>query len=169
MRADRGDRITFSEIQKMRQLWVWILVISITALAWYGFIVQIILKTSFGGRPAPDIILVVFWIVFGLGLPVFLCAVRLTVEVREDGIYFRFFPFHRTFRRIGFEEIRSCRVRQYHPIREYGGWGIRKGRSGRAYNMSGNLGVELALKNGKNLLLGSLRAEELNRSIRESL
>ncbi|NVL91956.1 MAG: hypothetical protein HWN71_02845 [Desulfobacterales bacterium] len=53
----------------------------------------------------------------------------------------------------------------YNPLKDYGGWGIRYGRGGRAYNVSGNRGVYLELSNGKSLLIGSLQPEELARAI----
>jgi hypothetical protein len=47
-------------------------------------------------------------------------------------------------------------------LREYGGWGI-KGWSRRrtAYSVSGNRGVELELSDGRHVLIGSNRADEL--------
>ncbi len=49
----------------------------------------------------------------------------------------------------------------YRPILEYGGWGIRYGLRGRAYNVSGNRGLRVELTNGKHILFGSAKPEEL--------
>ncbi len=46
-------------------------------------------------------------------------------------------------------------------MKEYGGWGIRYGMKGMAYNVSGNRGVQLEFETGKRLLIGSQRPEEL--------
>ena len=48
---------------------------------------------------------------------------------------------------------------------DYGGWGIRRGRRGWAYNVSGNRGVLLQLENEKTLLIGSQRPDELAAAI----
>jgi hypothetical protein len=57
-------------------------------------------------------------------------------------------------------------ARVYRPILEYGGWGIRCGFKGaRAYNVSGNKGVQLILQNGKRLLIGSQKPDELVEAI----
>ena len=85
----------------------------------------------------------------------------LETEVRGDGVHVRFFPFHLSFRKIPLENVVKVEARSYRPIREYGGWGIRCGRRGRAYNMSGNLGVRIDYADGRHLLIGSRRAEEL--------
>jgi len=74
-------------------------------------------------------------------------------------LYIRFFPL--THQEIPFKDIVSCEVRTYSPIREFGGWGIRYGRGTKAYNVSGNRGIQLELSNGKRVLIGSQRPEEL--------
>jgi hypothetical protein len=47
-----------------------------------------------------------------------------------------------------------------------GGWGLRFGAKGKAYNVSGNRGVLLTFEGDKTLLIGSLRADELAQAIR---
>jgi hypothetical protein len=61
----------------------------------------------------------------------------------------RFLPIHWNFKKFGFEQIIRCYARKYRPIAEYGGWGIRWGKSGKAYNAYGNIGVQLELIDGK--------------------
>lgn len=85
----------------------------------------------------------------------------LTTQIRTDGIYIRFFPFHRTFKRYAWNTIDEVYIRQYNPLREYGGWGIRMGPSGSAYNISGNKGIQLVFKNGKRLLIGTNAPDDL--------
>ena len=105
--------------------------------------------------------MVILAIIFGIGLPLFMFTTNLTTEVHSDGLYIRFFPFHLSFRRIAIEEIGGFEVCTYNPIKDYGGWGIRYGRKGKAYNVSRNRGVQLELLNRKHLLIGSQKPEEL--------
>ncbi len=86
---------------------------------------------------------------------------KLETEVRSDGLYVRFFPFHIRYRKFTAEDLSEYYARTYRPILEYGGWGIKWGKRGKAYNASGNRGVQLVLKNNKRLLIGSQRPEEL--------
>ncbi len=160
----------YHEVQQFRQVWIWVLVSALAGLVWYAAVSQLLLHRPFGDRPMPDILLVVFWIIFGIGLPALLFFGRLVTEVRDDGIYIRFFPFHRSFRRIAFNELKRYEVRTYRPILEYGGWGIRYCRcSGKAYTVSGRHGLQLELLNGKRLLIGSQRPEELLRAIQAQI
>jgi len=154
MNQEKGPSPIYREVQQFRQVWIWVIVFVLAGLVWYATVKQLLLHRPFGNRPMPDIPLVIFWFIFGIGLPAL-----------DDGIYIRFFPFHCTFRRIAFTEMKQCKVRTYRPIREYGGWGIRYGCKGKAYNVSGNRGVQIELLNGNRVLIGSQRAEELWRAI----
>jgi len=157
--------VLFREVQRFRQLWIWAVVIFLMALSWYSFIQQVVSKIPFGTRPAPDLVLIMMWALFGWAFPMMVYTAGLTTEIRVDGIYIRYIPFHRKFRTIPFEAIQTYEVRTYRPLREYGGWGIRYGAGGKAYNVSGNRGVQLGLLSGRMILLGSQKPEELALSI----
>jgi hypothetical protein len=106
-------------------------------------------------------------VILPIGIAVLFCFLKLETEVRPDGLYVRYFPFHIRFKRFDVEDLSECYARTYSPIWEYGGWGIRYSfGKGKAYNVSGNKGVQLVFKSGKLLLIGSQRAEELEEAIR---
>jgi len=132
-------------------------------------ITQLLLNRPLGGRPMSNVMAVIFWLLFGIGLPALFLFGKLITEVREDGVYVQYIPFHRGFHRIPFTDIIKCEARTYRPIREYGGWGIRFGSRGRAYNVSGNRGVQLVFESGKRLLIGSNRPEEFSRAIQTGI
>ena len=100
-------------------------------------------------------------------LPVLLVAVLLFLElqvtVQDAGVRIRMLPFAN--RTIAPAQIAGWEARTYRPIREYGGWGVRFGPRGRAYNVSGTRGVELTLANGKRVLIGSQRSDDLAAAI----
>ena len=158
-------KVLYREVQHFRQNWLWILILGIAGLSLYSVVEQLILGRPFGTNPAPDIAVLVLAIVFGLGLPILLYKTNLTTEVRTNGLYFRFFPFHLSFQRIPLEELETYEMCSYRPIRDYGGWGIRYGAKGKAYNVSGNRGVQLKLSNGRRILIGSKNPEEFTRAL----
>lgn len=157
--------VLFREVQRFDQWWLWLLVLVATSMVWYGAIQQLILGKAFGDNPTSDIGMSILLILFGILLPLFMYSLKLRTEVRQDGLYVRFYPFHLSFRHYPYTNINIYRVRKYSPIREYGGWGIRYGRKGMAYNVRGNRGVELEFNDGKSLLIGSQEPEELERYI----
>jgi hypothetical protein len=100
-------------------------------------------------------------------LPVVLVAVLLFLElqvtVQDSGVRIRMLPFAN--RTITPAQIARWEARTYRPIREYGGWGVRFGPRGRAYNVSGTRGVEITLDSGKRVLIGSQRSDDLAAAI----
>ena len=165
MNQRKGPNPIYREVQQFRQVWIWVAVSALAGLVWYPAVRQLLLHRPLGGIPMPVIPLVIFWFIFGIGLPALFFFGRLVTEVRDDGIYICFSPFHWTFRRIAFTEVKESQVRTCRPIREYGGWGIRYGSTGKAYNVSGDRGVQIELLNGNRLFIGSQRAEQLWRAI----
>lgn len=152
---------SFTEVQRFRQWWVWLLVLFVAGIAWYGAIQQIVLKQPFGNNPAPDAVMIMIWAIFGVFLPVLFYSLKLVTEVRYDGLYIRFFPLQFHSHKISYEEIKTYEIRTYSALKEYGGYGIRYGKNGKAYNISGNRGVQFEFLDGKRLLIGTQRPEEL--------
>jgi hypothetical protein len=147
--------VLFREVQRFRQWWLWLVIIIGPLTIWYSSYRRLILGEHYGKKQTPDGLVVPLWLLIGIGLPLLFYSARLITEVRTDGIYIRFFPFHLSFLRFAFDSIKACEARTYSPIGEYGGWGIRYSWNGKAYNVSGNQGVQLELNNGKRILIGT--------------
>src|SRR3990167_2119330 len=86
-------------------------------------------------------------------------TLTLSTDVTEEGVIVRGMLFIN--RLIRFADIASAEARRYKPIMEYGGWGYRIGPNGKAYNGEGDEGVQLALRDGGRVLIGSQRSNEL--------
>jgi hypothetical protein len=151
--------VAFHEEQRFRQFWIWILILGVAALQWWGWIQQILLGQPFGDNPAPDWMVWLLWALFGIGLPLSFVYLRLVIEVDDQGVWLRYVPL--TQRVIRFDEIDRCEATDYQPLRQYGGWGIRGLGSNRAYNVSGSQGVRLHLRDGSVVVIGSQRSQEL--------
>jgi hypothetical protein len=154
----------FREEQQFRQVWIWIILILCTGLVWYSS--ARVLVGEHGGDSVAIVLVIAYWLAFGVGLPALFYFLKLITEVRGDGISVRFYPFHRSFHRYLFDNVERCQIREYKPIKEYGGWGIRHGVNGKAYSVSGHQGVQLELVDGERVLIGSQRAGELMEVIR---
>jgi hypothetical protein len=159
--AVAGDGVLFSERQRFLQTWVWALVMVVVIGVWAMALMQFVFDRPEDPSLANDIIVIVAWALAGVGIPVLFLVMRLETEVRGDGLYVRFFPFHLNPRKFAWADIAESRARRYDALREYGGWGIRWGKGGRAYNISGDRGLQLVLKDGKRWLIGSQKADEL--------
>jgi hypothetical protein len=132
--------IYFREVQRFRQPWYW--AIQIPALAALGYIVfrQLVLGTPVGNHPASNTSLAIIAATIALFVIWFL-KLELVTEVRDDVLEIRFRGLF-VRRVIPFAQIRHFEAKTYRPIRDYGGWGVRRGAAGMAYNVSGNRGVD---------------------------
>lgn len=157
----------FHEEQRFTQWWFWLLILVCISPTWYIWWRHLMMRGALEANDVPDWVIWLLWLGVGILLPVVFASMRLITVVRHDGVYLRFVPFHWRWVKIPVEQIRSVQARRYNPVLEYGGWGIRYGARGKAYNVSGNWGVELELANGRTLLIGSQKAEELEERIRE--
>lgn len=93
---------------------------------------------------------------------------HLDVDVTDQGVTIAFRYLWPT-RRIGFAEIVGLEVRKYNSLLEYGGWGVRLGPKGWGYMTTGKEGVQLRLRKGLPVLIGSARPRELEAAIREGV
>ncbi|WP_026778144.1 hypothetical protein [Polaribacter sp. Hel_I_88] len=158
----------FKEEQRFTQTWlIIILIISIGVpflFGVYGIMQQIIYKNPLGQKPMSDAGLIIFTISMFI-LTVLIFFIKLTTKIDEKGIHYQFYPFHLSVKTISWSEVSKAGVRTYLPISEFGGWGLRGGfffnkGKGKAVNISGDIGIQLILKNGKKLLIGTQKESE---------
>lgn len=96
-----------------------------------------------------------------------LMTVRLVTELRPEALSVAMKGFWRRAR-IPTAEIRSAMPVTYNPVSEYRGYGVRKGPRGLAYIAHGDQAVQLELRDGRKMLIGSQRPRELADRIRST-
>lgn len=136
----------FRETQRFRQPWLWVL-LGLAGLP--AFVIG-----SIGG------------IVIVLGVTMLFAVARLETEVREDGVYIRFAPLHRSYRQIPFDEVAGVERAEF-GLLTYGGLGIRWTADTWAYMTRRGHGVKIRRPNAKAVVIGSERPEELLEAIEE--
>ena len=144
--------VYFREEQRFRQTWLWALLLGIFAAAIGG----VWIANRYAGASS---------LVLLTPIALWLFSLKMITEVRDDELMIQFVWLWKA-RHIQISEIRGAYSRQYSPIGEFGGWGIRWSLGGgMAYNVSGSRGVQLELADGKKVLVGSQRSEELASAI----
>jgi hypothetical protein len=148
------ERVYFEERQWFRQPWVW-LVVMVPVLLIVG---EVVARLQRGAHVDAGL-----WVVagaVGILLPGFLGVLHLRIRVTQRGVHIRFTPFHRRERVFAWDDIQRVEARRYRPLLEFGGWGIRIGRSATAYTVSGNEGVQLTIRDRRSILIGTRRSDE---------
>lgn len=152
----------FEEKQRFDQWWIWLITFSAMIIPLALFLNEWLNNNRFD---AVLLIVVVFELLLVL---LFKFAFVLKTRIDSTGVHFQFFPFHLKLRTILWTEISSAYIRRYDPISEYGGWGV-KGtwpfKNGRAYNVSGDEGLQLELVSGKKVLIGTNKKAELTEAL----
>ena len=149
---------TFSETQKFRQWWLWLIIVA--SLAVPVIITYFNLPANSTGKKIRDMAI-------GAAVPCLIIllflSTKLKTQINETGVAYRFVPFHLKTFKIEWTEIEKAYIRKYRPLPEYGGWGMRAGLGGlgRAYNVSGNIGLQLQLTSGKKILFGTQKPDEI--------
>lgn len=156
-----NGNIIYTEKQSFRQPLLWIILLALNALFIYGFVEQVLRGEHFGSKPMSDSGLIIIALL-SLLLSVLFLIFRLETLIKTDGIYFRFFPFQIKYKFYAWKDLSEIYVRQYNPVAEYGGWGIRGMRKNKAYNVSGNKGIQLVTIENSRILIGTQKPEEVN-------
>jgi hypothetical protein len=145
----------FEEKQRFTQWWLWLILLAACIIPFIPILMGLdSLTDQWLSLLAMSVLL---FLIVGL-----LLLIQLKTTVDEEGVHYQFIPFHFKQKTILWKDIKSAEVRKYEPLKEYGGWGI-KGYSNKnkAYNVKGNLGLQVVLKNGNKILFGTQKDEEL--------
>lgn len=168
------DRVFFKEEQRFRQWWIWLLVlvaaiVSVGPLI-YGIYSQEILNKPYGNNPTDTNTLVIILLLVSVLISVmiyFFYASKLVVEIRTSGLFFRYPPMQNKWKTFKKEEIEKFEIRTYRPVVEFNGWGIKGSVKNRAYNVSGNVGLQLYLKNGNKALFGTQEKQAMEYAMKK--
>ena len=145
-------KILFEERQKFNQWWLWVILLVLPLLSIIPF-------NSDGINYN--------YVLICIAIPLIFYFFELRTFVTKEGLHYQFFPFHLKKHLIKLDEIEKIEALQYKPLGDYGGWGIRYGFKGKAYNVSGNKGVKIFLKNGTNIIFGSQKYKEMDRALKK--
>jgi len=149
----------FRERQSFRQRRIRILLAIPPTTMLVLLVWQVILGHAWGTKPMSSASMI-GWTAFLWLVYLRLVTVSLVVHVGPDELFVGMRGLWRE-RHIRLNEIKSAKVVTYDAARDYGGYGIRTTRRGKAYIAGGNRGVRLEFVKGGAVLIGSARPKEL--------
>lgn len=147
----------FKESQRFTQWWLWLLMITLMLFplvpTFYNLMVQGEDKT--GEMPWES--LVFYFGIMGFVVALFV-LMELKTRIDDQYISFSYRPLFIN-KKIAWRDVKSVEVINYGFV---GGWGVRLWtKFGTVYNVRGKHGLHIKLKNGKQMLLGTQKVEEL--------
>ena len=162
------EKVLFKEEQRFTQWWLWLIIISSALISivpfMIGIYVQEVLGKPWGNNPTNTLglIIVLIFVLLLIGsISILILKMRLKLEIKPDGLWFCYPPLVQKWKCIKKEDIARFEVRNYRPVTEYGGWGIKGSSRSKAYNISGNTGLQLYLTNGRKVLFGTQKSQAI--------
>jgi hypothetical protein len=157
-------KILFQEEQGFIGTWMWYLLLGMST---FGLVPILVILFTQQDTNEAIIGLLIFTVVIGGVIALFSLS-KLYITIDQGSIYYKYPPYINRERQLGKTDVKSAEVRTYSAIWEYGGYGYRYTfGNGRALNVSGDKGLQLELSSGKKLLLGTQKAEELNKALEQ--
>jgi hypothetical protein len=159
--------LLFRETQSFRQTRLRV----VTAIPPVGMLVvliwQVVLGHPLGKTPLSNAS-VIGWTIFLFIIYIRLVTVRLVTEVAPGQVLIKLSGLWRSTR-IYLTTVRLVDIVTFDPIRDWGGFGIRSNKDGRAYIAGGTHGVQLTFADGEKALIESQTPGKLASSIREAV
>ena len=152
MIGDLQEENNYYEIQQFRQIWVWLILLVAELAILFTILTRVM-----------NLFVSIIIISVGFGFIWLFYRMYLLTIIKEDGIQIKFFPFTDVI--IPFKNIKDYKIKEYRPILDYGGWGIRFNKSDKAYTVCGKIGLQIELSNGKKILLGTQKPDDLIQSV----
>jgi hypothetical protein len=161
------SELAFHEVQAPRQWHARLFMLLPLAALLFITIRQVVFHHPWGSKPLSNSGLI-FLSVLLIAVYLRLVTVRLVTDVGGGELIVGLRGLWRR-RRVPLSTVRAAEPVRYDAAREYGGYGIRSGPRGLAYIAYGDSAVEVELKDGSKLLIGSQHSEELVRNIRQRI
>jgi hypothetical protein len=139
----------FEEKQRFNQWWIYTILAMVLAV-----ILIAVYKTSEGLTNFENPLLFpgLLAAISPIGLVLWM---QLKTRIDREGIKVIYLPFGSSKKFFPWKEMEDCYVRKYNPLIEYGGWGIKGLGNKKAYNVSGNHGIQIVTRDKKNFLVGT--------------
>ncbi len=154
--------VIFEEKQRFNQWWLWLLMIVVGIIPIGLQIYQIIsIKNHLTNNSA--LLSLILTCIAALLVFILFFGTTLRTKFDTDGVHVRLSPFHIKWRFYPWSLIKTCQVRNYNPLTEYGGWGIKGTKHDRAFNISGKQGVQFEFKDGNRLLIGTQKPQDVQK------
>ncbi len=152
----------FREEQRFTQIFVWVILIAPMVMVLSQFVMVL---TDDKGIQDEDIITLISISIIFTGLIVWFRRLVLQTSVTEQGIKIHYRGLF-TKKNFPKADILKAELVTYDPLWNYGGWGLRySSKRGWCYNVAGDKGLKLTMSNGKVVMIGTQKTDELNSAL----
>ena len=145
----------FHEEQRFWAAWVWVILLTLDL----PIILVVALTQEW---------VLLFGAIVASSIAALFAVAKLVVDVDPAAITVSFHFLWPT-RRIAIADVKRAFATTYNSLLEYGGFGVRWGPRGWAFNTGGDEGVIVETKDGKRVMIGSRRSKEFEAAIAKAV
>ena len=148
----------FQEQQKLRQWYVWLVLILVLTIA-ISFTTNSILNylESTPGA-ASFVVLGVLLLSISLFFLISTAGSKLNVIATEDSLYFQWIPLNNRYNKVFWQNVKSIKMIEYRSM----GYGMRiSEKYGSIYNAFGGYAINIITRGGNQFLIGTAKPKEL--------
>lgn len=147
--------MAFVEVQRFRQVWLWLLILGLNAIFIYilytNFIVLKEIETIAYG-------ILAIYIIFPLPLTLLFLFIKLESEYTEESLKFRWWPLDRSFYEYKWSELQKIEMKE---IRSFSG-GIRYSPTlGYIHRVKGKHGIFIVPFHGEGIFVGTQQPDQV--------
>ena len=113
MNIGNSNQVFFKEIQTVKSQWIWGLVLIPMVIILYGMVQQLIFKKPWGNNPMSDTGLLIIGLIVVIGLPLFVSLICLEIIVHNQGVDYRYSPFHLRYQRLPKDRLATYQIIHY--------------------------------------------------------
>lgn len=148
----------FQEQQKLRQWYVWLILLFVLSLAIAFIINSIINYMNSTPGAASFIVLGALILLISLFFLISTAGSKLNVIATEDSLYFQWIPLNNRYNKVFWQNVQSIRMIDYKSM----GYGMRiSEKYGSIYNAFGGYAINIITRGGNQFLIGTAKPKEL--------
>lgn len=151
---------TFYEKQKFKNAFLFAGLIALEAIFVYATMEQWLANRPWGTKPIGTWLMMAMTITLPTPLLLGFYFARLETIINEEGIFYRWAPFKKSYKMILWENVKEISIID---LKSAGiAWRF-SSKYGEVQYAGGGFGIQIKMKSGRRRLLGTQKAEELNR------
>lgn len=150
----------FYEKQKFTSSLLFAGLICLEAVFVYAAMEQILANRPWGIKPINTWFMITLALLIPTPLLIGFYIARFETIINDDGIFYRWAPFKKSYKMILWDNVKEITIID---LKSAGFWWRFSSKYGEVQYLGGGFGVQIKMKSGRRRLLGTKKAEELNR------
>lgn len=154
----------FTEEQRFKS-WIIILIIVLAVGTIIPFFIH---RDNFFTTSSENSVSLILPAVIAILSIVYIISIKLKTKIDEQGIHYQFFPNQLNEKLIVWDKIEKCDLIKYNSFRKFGGYGYKRnlfGKKSISMNLGSKFGIQLILKNGRKIIIGTQKEPDAKRVI----